>query len=480
RVLADDSVHIGRLHHAGERVGFWAIAPVYARGERLGYVAQPRTVGGLRNAVTSLRGLVGEQVTLYLRNRDGSVWVSAPGQPARAPRRADTTDHGVIITRDDGARSFAEQAWIDGTPWSAVMETPTSAVLARPREAVAWLAVLSLLLTVAGGIVAWVVSRRITKPLAELTAAAEAVAQGTYEHPVVAGHDEIGRLATSFDEMARQVDAARRELEQRADDAQRARNDAERANRAKSDFLAMMSHELRTPLNAIGGYTELLRMGIHGPITDAQRDALVRISRSQAHLLTLINDVLNFARVDAGQVQFEIRDVPVQETLASLEALIAPQVRTRGIRFEVQPCDPALTARADRDKLGQVVLNLLGNAIKFTPEGGTVQLTCEADADYVRVHVRDTGSGIAPDRLDEIFEPFVQAHRALNRPSEGVGLGLAISRDLARGMGGEITVSSVLGLGSTFSLALQRGPDRVALGEPGRTSRDTPESAPVA
>jgi signal transduction histidine kinase len=225
-----------------------------------------------------------------------------------------------------------------------------------------------------------------------------------------------------------------------------------------------MSHELRTPLNAIGGYAELLALGIYGPLTAAQEDALARIARSQAHLLGLINDVLNFAKIDAGQVRYDVEELPADETLAPLEALVAPQVRAKSLALGYRPCDPALTLRADREKLRQIVLNLLGNAIKFTPEGGAVTLECDADADEVRVRVRDTGVGIAPDRLAHIFEPFVQGDRALNRPNDGVGLGLAISRDLARGMGGDLTVESAPGAGSTFTLRLPRRAPAVAAG----------------
>jgi signal transduction histidine kinase len=218
----------------------------------------------------------------------------------------------------------------------------------------------------------------------------------------------------------------------------------------------MMSHELRTPLNAIGGYAELIELGIHGPVTDAQRNALNRIARSQAHLLTLINDVLNFARVDSGQIQYAVQDVRMHDTLAGLEPLVEPQIAARKLTFQYDACDPTIVAAADADKVRQVVLNLLGNAVKYTPEGGRVTLACEADAKSVRVHVRDTGPGIEPDQLPVIFEAFVQGHRALNRPNEGVGLGLAISRDLARGMGGDVTVQTELGVGSSFTLELPR------------------------
>jgi signal transduction histidine kinase len=218
----------------------------------------------------------------------------------------------------------------------------------------------------------------------------------------------------------------------------------------------MMSHELRTPLNAIAGYAQLIELGIHGPVTDAQREALNRIARSQAHLLTLINDVLNFARIDAGQLRYTVQDIRMNETLGGLEALVAPQVASRRQTFVYEACDATIVAAADGDKVRQVVLNLLSNAVKYTSEGGTVRLSCDADPTTVRVHVTDTGPGIEAEQLPLIFEPFVQGHRALNRPNDGVGLGLAISRDLARAMGGDVTVTTQLGVGSRFTLALPR------------------------
>ena len=236
----------------------------------------------------------------------------------------------------------------------------------------------------------------------------------------------------------------------------RLRREAEEANRVKAQFLATMSHELRTPLNAVGGYAELLQLGIHGPVTDAQQEALGRIQRSQRHLLALINDLLNFAKLEAGQVEFHIGDVSVEATADSLETLVAPQLALKKLRFSRAQCSGTARVRADADKLQQILVNLLSNAIKFTPEGGDVALECRESGDSLRIGVRDTGIGIAADRLEQIFAPFVQIGRHLNTVNEGVGLGLAISRDLARGMGGDLTVTSVEGEGSTFTLSLPR------------------------
>ncbi len=249
----------------------------------------------------------------------------------------------------------------------------------------------------------------------------------------------------------KQAEAAARELAE----AQLARSEAEASNKAKTDFLAVMSHELRTPLNAIGGYAELIEMGLRGPVTPAQLEDLRKIRRSQRHLLGLINDIMNFARLETGHVSLEPRDLSVNETLAVLDALTEPQVASKGIRYMRGRCDPGLTAWADEEKTRQILINLVSNAIKFTDHGGEISIDCEADASTVYFHVRDTGRGIPADKLEAIFEPFVQVNKRFTR-DEGVGLGLAISRDLARMMHGELTAESMLGAGSHFTLTLPR------------------------
>ena len=236
-----------------------------------------------------------------------------------------------------------------------------------------------------------------------------------------------------------------------------ARHQAEEANHAKSEFLAMMSHELRTPLNAIGGYAQLMEMGLRGPITPEQREDLERIERSQRHLLGLINDVLNFAKLEAGRVQFFIARVPMNELLFGVEALVLPQLHAKGLRYVDAGDCGNMAVHADEEKARQVLINLLSNAIKFTPAGGQVRVACTEDEEQVRIIVSDSGVGIPPDRLDAIFEPFVQVDRGLTSRQEGTGLGLAISRDLARHMGGDLTATSTAGVGSSFTLSLPRG-----------------------
>ncbi|MBA2671228.1 MAG: CHASE domain-containing protein [Gemmatimonadetes bacterium] len=233
----------------------------------------------------------------------------------------------------------------------------------------------------------------------------------------------------------------------------RLRVEAQVANEAKIGFLATMSHELRTPLNAVRGYLDLMEMGLYGSVTDEQKTAILRIRRASTHLLHLIEEVLCFARLDAGKAEFSLNAVDILDVLEHVEAVALPLFEKKDLHYERPPVPP-MAVYADRDKVAQVLLNLLSNAVKFTPEMGSVTLAVEAGEEFVRVTVTDSGIGIAPERQTLVFEPFVQVHEGLTRAYHGTGLGLAISRELARGMGGDVTVSSVPQQGSTFTLTL--------------------------
>jgi PAS domain S-box-containing protein len=271
--------------------------------------------------------------------------------------------------------------------------------------------------------------------------------------------EEDARRAAAEQAARRASELRERELRGLAEQLRRQAAELEVANRAKAQFLAAMSHELRTPLNAIGGYAELLELGLRGPVTEGQREDLARIRRSQQHLLSVINDILNFSRIEAGQLTYDFGQVRVYEVIDSVMHMVAPQARAKGLAFDRMACPPDVVAWADRAKLEQVLLNLVSNAVKFTPRGGTVSIGCSDSSEGVTLTVRDTGIGIPADQLAAIFEPFVQVGRSLTNPGEGAGLGLAISRDLARAMRGDITVESTLGVGSTFTVTLPRPAD---------------------
>jgi PAS domain S-box-containing protein len=274
---------------------------------------------------------------------------------------------------------------------------------------------------------------------------------------ITALRDDSGTLV-GFAKVTRDL-SERRAAEQRAiADAKRvAESDA--ANRAKSEFLAIMSHELRTPLNAIAGYTQLLEMEIHGIVNKNQRAILERIERSHRHLLALINDILNLARIEAGRVDYRIETLAVAELVNEILPMIEPQLMRKGLEYQVR-ITPELTVRADREKAQQIFLNLLSNAVKFTAPRGRITIDAALGDDQpctVYVSVSDTGIGIPADKLEQIFDPFVQVDSGHTRRAEGSGLGLSISRDLARGMDGDLLARSVEGEGSSFTLTLPSG-----------------------
>ena len=242
------------------------------------------------------------------------------------------------------------------------------------------------------------------------------------------------------------------------EERKRAEEDALAASKAKSEFLASMSHELRTPLNAIGGYAELLALGVRGSLNADQAQDIARIRRSQKHLLTLINDVLNFAKVDAGQAEYRMTAVPIDDALKDTESMIAPQILAKGLKYSYKGAGRTEAVLADPEKMQQIVLNLLSNAVKFTESGGSITMSATPRRDCIEIAVKDTGVGIPEEKAEKVFDPFVQAGRQLNQPAQGIGLGLAISRDLARAMNGEITLESAVGKGSTFTLVMPRAP----------------------
>jgi len=245
------------------------------------------------------------------------------------------------------------------------------------------------------------------------------------------------------------------------DEAKRAQKEASDANHAKSEFLAVMSHELRTPLNAIGGHIQLIEMEVHGPINNAQRDALARVQRSQQHLLALINDLLNLSRIETGRVEFELTDLQLEPLVAESVAMIEPLLSSHNLACDIVDSpyapDPSVVVRADREKAQQILLNLLNNAIKFTPRNGRITVEArlrDESPGMGAILVSDSGAGIPSAKLESIFEPFVQLGSRPANPSVGLGLGLSISRDLARGMGGDLTATSEPGEGATFTLLL--------------------------
>jgi signal transduction histidine kinase len=262
---------------------------------------------------------------------------------------------------------------------------------------------------------------------------------------------------------------ARANAERLRSEAETARAEAEKANNSKTDFLAVMSHELRTPLTAIMGYEELLSDGITGPVTELQRQQLGRINASARHLLGLIDEILTFARVDVGRERVRWESMSVNHTLGDAAALVEPMAAAKDIDFIVELLDEDQAIQTDGTKLRQMLVNLLSNGIKFT-EKGEVRVGCAVSNGFLEVRIADTGVGISAENIDDVFQPFWQAEQTATRKTGGTGLGLSVTRRLARLLGGEVSVASSVGAGSTFLLTL---PMKAPPGESVRR-RDTP------
>jgi PAS domain S-box-containing protein len=283
-------------------------------------------------------------------------------------------------------------------------------------------------------------ANRLRRAERELTAQAQAQAI------------ELENQVEEAQSLQEDLELANEQLARAIDEAEEARRRAESANRAKSQFLTTMSHELRTPLNAIAGYVELIELGLRGPVTPEQVADLGRIKRSQQVLLRLIDDILDHAKLESGQLSLKIRDFPIGPILQNVEAFALPLLSKKPVTYRLVGC-PDHLVRADPAKVEQILLNLLSNAAKFTREG-IIEVRCEQQGSMTAIKVSDTGCGIPANMLESIFDPFIQVNSDLTRTAEGTGLGLAISRQLARAMGGDVTVKSSVSVGSEFSLTL--------------------------
>jgi signal transduction histidine kinase len=269
---------------------------------------------------------------------------------------------------------------------------------------------------------------------------------------------KLEHQTTEARELAHELALTNEELRAVISEAKKAWAAADSANRSKAEFLTVMSHELRTPLNSIGGYVDLLEMELRGPLTGAQKADLARIKRSQEHLLGIINDILNFTRLEATELKYDIIDVPLRALIGDLEAVVSSLASAKSLVYQCDPPPGNTYARTDPDKLRQILINLLSNAVKFTPEGGRIRLWCTFKGEFVSIHVGDNGPGIPSNKQALVFEPFVQLDRGLTRTNEGTGLGLAISRGLARGMGGDLELRSELDVGSVFTVRIPLAP----------------------
>jgi signal transduction histidine kinase len=455
---------------------FWTSVPVLAGDRVQGWLVRLARIGNPQTA-SQFGRLLGADIAFIFGNDQQKSWADLGGALVPAPPPGYPIGQVFTSTLPDDGPALAVAVPLEGTQRILMMQMPMSALESRPQAFVRRMLLAGVVLILGTGLIGWMVSARLTAPLQALAGAADDLARGGYARRVPGeGDDEIARLARAFNSMSDQVERSDEALRQRLEEAralaasleeanvaaEQAREDAQNADRAKSEFLATMSHEIRTPINAVIGYTELMAQGIPDPPTEKQKGFLERIERSSRLLISLVNDVLDFARIESGEMTVQRGVASAQECILTARAALEPEATQKGVHL-TSACDPELLFSADPRRVQQILLNLLTNAVKFTPRGGSVRITCEPDelgprgtgeGQWLRIDVEDTGIGIAADQVARIFEPFVQGETGFTREHGGVGLGLAISRRLATLLHGDIAVRSTRGQGSCFSLWL--------------------------
>ena len=427
----------------------WTVAAVRDGNTVVGYIAQIRQIRTTKDAERTIDALIGADSRIVYANtrRPLSEWFALDGSVLHNPENVKIVDNTLHYQRDGDSYIGAIET-IANTPYSLVVETSVSAARSRATAFLRQVGAIALVLLILATAFVWIVSRRFTRPLSRLSDAAGAIARGEYERRVdVQREDEIGALAESFNRMAGEIQTTMHE-------AQQSRAEAELANRTKSEFLANMSHEIRTPINAMLGYADLMEAGVSGPVTSTQEDQLRRIKTSGKHLIGLIDDLLDFARIETARLTVQSDVVSASDSIRTALTVVDPQAGRKNIQLHSQ-CSADARYVGDPKRVEQILVNLLGNAVKFTPENGSVSIECAPRNKRIEFIVTDTGIGIPANRIDAIFEPFVQAHGGgYTRRHGGTGLGLAISRRLAELMHGTLTVQSREGEGSRFVLTL--------------------------
>ena len=370
-------------------------------------------------------------------------------QDTRSPSDTVTAVEGYDFS---GQRVLSRAARVDGPNWLVFAEQARDAALA-PLTATLMRGALMLLLGLGLALVAgFLLARHMSAPIGTLQRGVEAFARGDLDHRIhLSTGDELETLADACNRMAQQIRGSHRDLEQKVRERTRA---ADTANRHKTEFLAHLSHELRTPLNAVMGFSEALEMRLFGELNAKQAEYVHNIHESGKHLLQLINDVLDLARVEAGELQLELIALDVDETLRAAAMLVRGTAAKRGIELTLEIAADLPRAQADKRKLKQIIINLLSNALKYTPRDGRVSLQAYKSDTEIVIACHDTGIGIAASELGAVFDKFHQVRTQGEHKPEGTGLGLALTRRLVEAQGGKITVESRPGSGSTFSFTL--------------------------
>jgi signal transduction histidine kinase len=460
--VVPDSADLGAVFSTGEEVYASQVAPIAEGGTVRGHLIVWARVGLTEDVRRQIQELAGTPATFYFAAAGRpQIVIDFYGKPVSFPGSLDDRRTVIEYERAPGRRHVAAKVPIRGTRWTIIGELSEAAATARPRALLRRLMIVALLLVGLGTAGVFLLSRWITGPIRQMTNVSRAMARGDYSQRVrVTRGDELGQLARTFNAMSTQIEQSQRGLEE-------ARRAAEHASNVKSQFLATMSHEIRTPVNAIIGYTELLDLGIGGPLSDEQRAQLARIRSSGRHLVGLIDDVLDLSKVEAGQMAVAPAPAVASVAVDTALSLVRPQAAAKAIQLATA-CEGNRSAAylGDQARVQQILVNLLSNAIKFTRPHGHVSVRCgttdagpahapaSESGDWTYFIVEDTGIGIPKDKIESIFQPFTQVESGYTRTHGGTGLGLTISRRLARLMGGDLTVESREGEGSRFTLWL--------------------------
>lgn len=471
---------ISRLFLRGSEVHFWIVAPVRPTNG-VAMFAEQRRLRGSPFLVQQLKALTGREFSIFFTSLRNDLWVNASGMTLPPLFDIRAVPDSFRLTPRNGEPIFGEKAAVRGTPWVAIFTTTAAAVNTGAFVFLRRTLVVAIVLLSIGVLGARWVSRQVTRPLQSLTRAARDISLGDFgRRETVRSDDELGQLAAAFNRMAERIGQSHDELGRRMresealaselkernrqlQEAQRvatesriasdhARAEAQRANRAKSEFLAMMSHELRTPLSAIAGYAEILQLGVRGELNARQRGDLDRIQANQVHLLSIINDMLDLTQVESGQLLLDQQPVTLGVLLADIDPIVRPLIAERGIDFSVPPDAGDIALLADRERLKQVLINLVANAARFTSQDGFVAIRASTGGGRARIQVVDSGVGIAPEHQQQVFLPFHQVDGSASRRAKGTGLGLTISRRLVEAMGGTLALESELGVGSVFTI----------------------------
>ena len=366
---------------------------------------------------------------------------------------------GSALTRDErGEMILVGYAPVPGTDWGLVTQETWNLIIGPIRRD----RMMLLSLLVIGGIAAnafiYLAVSRTMKPVRNLAIGAQRIAEGDFDYRITAQtRDEIQVLSEQFNAMATTLKASYAELEkrvaERTADLAVAKEKAEETDRLKSVFLATMSHELRTPLNSIIGFTGVMLQGLAGPVSAEQEKQLGMVYRSAKHLLSLINDILDLSKIEAGKMASVVEEFDARQLIENVERTVAPLAEKKGLRIVTSVASDVRAVVADRRRIQQILLNLLDNAIKFT-DSGSITIDCRLAGGNLQISVEDTGMGIRPEDMANLFQTFRQVDTTRARKQEGTGLGLAICKKLAVLLGGRINAESRLGTGSKFTITV--------------------------